>query len=198
MSLPGYSPTRERVQVLWYYHQKDVCQYRCHLSENQPYYAHTHLQVENSSEASLWETIPLPASSLERMPSIFVQWPIHSPTPSSPLSSPLSRMPTQQLRGEDLQQQKLRVYSRRTDPRRTIQSSVHYQEPKPISIDLECTRNFYSSPVVDDLDLPITLGTGTRSYTLHPISNFVSYHRLPHSYKAFLSNMSNVVVPKLV
>ena len=148
--------------------------------ENQSYYAHTHHQGENSSEALFWETIPLPVSSFESMPSIPVQSLVCSPipsSPSSPMSSPLSKMPTQQLREEDLPQPKLHVYSKRTNLRR-IEPSVHCQEPELISIDLESIGNSYSSPSVDDLDLPIALRKWTRSCTLHPNSNFVSYHRL--------------------
>ena len=127
--------------------------------ENQSYYAHIHHQGENSSEALFWETIPLPVSSFESMPSIPVQSLVFSPipsSPSSPMSSPLSKMPTQQLREEDLPQPKLHVYSKRTNLRR-IEPSVHCQEPELISIDLESIGNSYSSPSVDDLDLPIAL-----------------------------------------
>ena len=116
--------------------------------ENQPYYAHTHLQEEDSNEASFWEIIYLSISSFESMPSIPVQSLICFAIPSlsfSPLSSSLSRMPTQQLREEDLPQPKLHVYSKRTNLRKIKQILVHYQEPKPISIDLEGIGNSYSS-----------------------------------------------------
>ena len=119
--------------------------------KNQPYYAHTHLQEEDSNEASFWEIIYVSISSFESMPSIPVQSLICFAISSlsfSPLSSSLSRMPTQQLREEDLPQPKLHVYFKRTNPRKIKQILVHYQEPKLISIDLEGIGNSYSSRFV--------------------------------------------------
>ena len=40
-----------------------------------------------------------------------------------------------------------------------------------------------------DLDLLIAQRKGVRSCTLHPISNFVSYHRLYSSFKAFVTGL---------
>ena len=116
--------------------------------KNQPYYAHTHLQEEDSNEASFWEIIYVSISSFKSMFSIPVQSLICFAIPSltfSPFSSSLSKMPTQQLREEDLPQPKLHVYSKRTNPRKIKQLLVHCQEPKPISIDLEGISNSYSS-----------------------------------------------------
>ena len=49
-----------------------------------------------------------------------------------------------------------------------------------------------------DLDLPIALRKGVRSCTIHPISNFVSYHRLSSSFSAFTSHLSSIEIPKNV
>lgn len=46
--------------------------------------------------------------------------------------------------------------------------------------------------------MPIALRKRTRSYTLHPISKFVPYHRLSFSYQAFTSNLSSEKNPKFV
>ena len=53
-------------------------------------------------------------------------------------------------------------------------------------------------PVPSDLDLPIALKKGVRSYTIHPISNFVSYHKLSSSFLAFTSHLSSIEIPKNV
>ena len=51
---------------------------------------------------------------------------------------------------------------------------------------------------INDLGMPIALRKRTRSYTLHPISKFVPYHRLSFSYQAFTSNLSSEKNPKFV
>ncbi|CAL9096139.1 unnamed protein product, partial [Musa acuminata var. zebrina] len=48
-----------------------------------------------------------------------------------------------------------------------------------------------------DLDVPIALRIGTRPCTIHPISNFVSYHRLS-SFRSFDSNLSKANIPKYI
>ena len=50
----------------------------------------------------------------------------------------------------------------------------------------------------DDLDIPIAHQKGTRAYTQHPLSNFVSHSRLSPLYKAFLSSLSSVYIPNRV
>ena len=52
--------------------------------------------------------------------------------------------------------------------------------------------------VPSDLDLPIALRKGVRSRTIHPISNFVSYHRLSSSFSVFTSHLSSIEIPKNV
>jgi hypothetical protein len=47
-----------------------------------------------------------------------------------------------------------------------------------------------------DLDLPIALRKSKRTYTDHPISNFVSFDHLSSSFKAFSLSVSSIVVPK--
>ena len=53
-------------------------------------------------------------------------------------------------------------------------------------------------PVPSDLDLSIALRKVVRSYTIHPISNFVSYHRLSSSFFASTSHLSSIEIPKNV
>ena len=47
-----------------------------------------------------------------------------------------------------------------------------------------------------DLDLPIAHRKGVRTCTKHPISKFISYHRLPSSFKAFATNLSSVTTTR--
>ena len=47
-----------------------------------------------------------------------------------------------------------------------------------------------------DLDLPIALRKSKRICTDHPISNFVSFDHLSHSFKAFSLSVLSIVVPK--
>jgi hypothetical protein len=47
-----------------------------------------------------------------------------------------------------------------------------------------------------DLDLPIAIRKGKRTYTDHPISNFVSFDHLSPSFKAFSLLVSSILVPK--
>lgn len=49
-----------------------------------------------------------------------------------------------------------------------------------------------------DLDLPIALRKGARSCARYPISNFVNFHSLSPSYRAFVSQLSSVSIPQNV
>jgi len=62
-------------------------------------------------------------------------------------------------------------------------------------------RTFTSnlSPIIPDLNLPITLCKGTCRYTTeHPIYNFVSYHSLSLGYSTFISSFSSISLPKTI
>lgn len=47
-------------------------------------------------------------------------------------------------------------------------------------------------------DLPIALRKGVRSCTKHPLSNFISYKNVTPSFRAFISQVSRVVIPNNV
>ena len=49
-----------------------------------------------------------------------------------------------------------------------------------------------------DLDIRRAICKGVRSCTKHPLSNFLSYHRLCHQYKAFTTHLSSDSVLKNV
>ena len=57
----------------------------------------------------------------------------------------------------------------------------------------------YSFPIVDnDLDIPIALKNGVRTYTKHPLANFLSYYKLSKKHNAFISKITNQFVPRNV
>ena len=47
-----------------------------------------------------------------------------------------------------------------------------------------------------DLELPITLRKGVRSYTQHPISYFLGYSKLSPKFKLFTTNLDNIAIPR--
>lgn len=53
-------------------------------------------------------------------------------------------------------------------------------------------------PVPSDLDLPIALKKSVWSCTIHPISSFVSYHRLSSSFSTSAPHLSSIEIPKNV
>jgi len=48
----------------------------------------------------------------------------------------------------------------------------------------------------DDLDILMALRKGVRSCTKHLISNYVGYSKLPPQFKAFATNIDDIVIPK--
>ena len=51
-------------------------------------------------------------------------------------------------------------------------------------------------PEVNDLNLPIAVRKGTKSYTQHPISNYVCYNHLSPSFQTFISRLVETETPK--
>ena len=54
------------------------------------------------------------------------------------------------------------------------------------------------SDAPDDLDILIALKKGVRLCSQHPISNFISYDRLSPQYYVFVTNLSNIDIPKSI
>lgn len=73
--------------------------------------------------------------------------------------------------------------------------SVLPQSPPTPSKSLVLSPNCYE-PIIDDLDLPIAIRKGVRSYILYCISNFVSYNSLSPSYRTFVSPFSSMSIPQ--
>jgi len=56
----------------------------------------------------------------------------------------------------------------------------------------------FSNPVSNDLDLPIAVRKGVRSYTLHPLTDHLSYHCFSQNHKSFLTSLDSIVIPKSI
>ena len=109
-----------------------------------------------------------------------------------------------------LKPRELKTYSRRKGQQRQtvvsspVHSSSQNSEPDehpgtvtPLTINPSIVP-FVSNPVPkppsDDLDLPIALRKGKRN--TYPISNYLSYDRISESHRAYLTRMSDMLVPK--
>ena len=62
-------------------------------------------------------------------------------------------------------------------------------ESKPEPVPTVPTQNH-------DLNLPIALRKGTRVCTKHPMAKYISYDTLSENYRAFTTNISELVIPR--
>lgn len=53
-----------------------------------------------------------------------------------------------------------------------------------------------SEPNFDDLDIPIVRRKGTQTCTRHPLHLFLTYSHLSPTYKAFLTKLYSIPIPK--
>lgn len=85
------------------------------------------------------------------------------------------------------------VYSRKRNKTKALHSA------DPSSSDVPNLGTNYIT-LDDDLDLPIALRKSTHSCVsdTHPIQNFVSYHHLSPSFRAFISPLSSEPIPTRV
>ncbi|KAI3450101.1 hypothetical protein Pfo_006766, partial [Paulownia fortunei] len=168
-----------------------------------PFFSASSLQGENhSDEARFWKTLSLPLPDFPSVPMNPQQklQQLQQSIIHEPMLSQEKRM------GTDLTkpiQQELRVYTRRNQPQGNKYSaeSQHCHEPNPVvyeSINNSGNSNSSSSHDHDNLELPIALRKGTRTCTLHPISNFVTYKKLSPSFRAFTTKMSSVEIPRSI
>jgi hypothetical protein len=99
-----------------------------------------------------------------------------------------------------LEKPNLRTYSRRDKTDKAITRSAPDQELPlnlvPESNKFHLTPECSSADLTHDLDVPIALKKGTRSYTKYPISNFISYDSLSPSYRAFVLRFSFISIPQ--
>ena len=98
--------------------------------------------------------------------------------------------------GDTQQRPELRVYTRRKNNQ--VEENLMDTEQGHESKLNTSTQSLGVSPVIDDLDIPITLRKGVRSSTQHPISNYVTYGHLSSSAQSFVANLSEVEIPKSI
>ena len=168
------------------------------FNKQQPFFSQSYLQGE-------------PQSYLQREPFVedkefFPDLTLpHSKTNSSLESSPhntLEFVPPEYIEKlESIIQRKegenhstpLKVYSRRMQP---ALESLHAPTIHP---DKGIENQTISTPNdISNLDLPIVLRKEKRQCTQHPLSNFVSFENLSSSYRAFVSRLSSIKIPKSV
>ncbi|XP_062114469.1 uncharacterized protein LOC133825558 [Humulus lupulus] len=120
-----------------------------------------------------------------------------NPTISSenPPTSPKNTEPEGHPQDQNVQKE-IRVYSRR-ERNKQVMNPQHSQMPNPVMEPLPSKDpGILPSNKELDLDIPIALKKGTRSCTQYPISKFISYSKLSSPFKAFTSNLPNVVIPR--
>ncbi|XP_040948287.1 uncharacterized protein [Gossypium hirsutum] len=89
----------------------------------------------------------------------------------------------------DQGKQQIQVYSRRN-------RSLETDTAVPITSPTDDCSETEVPPPSPSIYLPIAVRKGTRSCTQHPISRFVSYGNLSKSYKAFVTNVDSIKIPK--
>ena len=163
--------------------------------ENESLFPQTSLQGENSiSKISLGNSSCSSCSNL-----VCATW--AATFISCPNSSILLIVIERQV-VDEFQHLELHVYSRCLNQNRKEHADppwVRTHDLNPNATKMKVIPNGASIPTkINDLGMPIALRKRTRSYTLHPISKFVPYHRLSFSYQAFTSNLSSEKNPKFV
>ncbi|KAK9177621.1 hypothetical protein WN943_026809 [Citrus x changshan-huyou] len=128
--------------------------------------------------------------------------PQKQPNPSDDQQVPSQIQPSTTQNLEDAQKPK--VYSQRnktvcTSPDcQNSESNIELLEDTGI-VQSESKLHLNSLPSFHlDLDLHIAHIKSVGTCTKHPISKFVSYHRLSPSFKAFATNLSSVTTPRTV
>ena len=77
-----------------------------------------------------------------------------------------------------------------------ITNHVCLHDPEYVPIDPLLPTTALDSSASSDLDLPFAFRKGKQSFTMHPISNFVSYDRLSPLSRQFVMSISFVSIPK--
>ena len=94
------------------------------------------------------------------------------------------------------------VYSRRRRLPMQEQDPIYLTHNQSSTPELGTSNPFNPSLLNQGFDtvlnIPVAIHMGVRSCTKHPLSNFLSYHRLCHQYKAFTIHLSSNSVPKNV
>ncbi|XP_060964985.1 retrovirus-related Pol polyprotein from transposon RE2 [Cannabis sativa] len=184
------------------------------FAENSPYFSKNFVQGENSVVQNFWELVePLPKTILD------VSLEKTQPT-SIESESDLGLSETEMLRLiknrnvlEPVVYSRKNIWERSRDhpiipaqdqmeaPNNgssstpSNSSSIPRSSLSPSNI---LSSQSVSSPTSETLDLPIALRKGTRACTKHPIAKYISYNHLSDNYRAFITNISELVVPRSI
>ena len=84
----------------------------------------------------------------------------------------------------------------------TLPKQIQESDPSSRSIEISPSNTSSKSTSIeisnDDLNHPIALRKGVRSYTSHPIYNFVSYEGLSPSFHVFVTNLDKIQIPNTI
>ena len=178
--------------------------------EEKPFYSKTDVQGENRvEEHHFWSYLdmpspafPVPVPTIPRPESMSTPKPVTpSPIPMSitPSSIPIVPVPESSPVTTQEKSKNILVYSRRQKAQKEAKNQTLSQQCQEANLDSQPTETHTgNAPLIDDLNQPIALRKGTRSCTLHPISNFVSYKGLSPNYKAFVTALTDIQIPKSI
>lgn len=195
-----YSPITKRV-----YNSMDVT-----FFEHEPYYPKSDIQGENVRESQFWDELLIKESSeIQHASPPLVLLPSDSNyTPNPNLEIPSSNSPSSSKhRSTQLESSQLRVYTRRKNENKERKNlaplmQCHDSNPNSNPAQVHSSEADHSPelivPVIDDADVPIALRKGVRSCTSHPIRNFVSYNSLSPAYRAFITSLDSVQIPRTI
>ncbi|CAN1180130.1 Copia protein, partial [Linum perenne] len=185
--------------------------------ENQPFYSPTSLQGENSSsKGNFWELdrilpSPIPPNQLpepENRELVNENEELGEPdiqVVNTEMSTTGGEM---QDMGHKNPTRELQVYHRRKTAPSTSVPDIQHTDDQPHSPgenplpENEALNHTVSNPthvlssIDTDSNLPIALRKGTRSCTRYPIDKYLSYARLSNHHRVFVTNVSNLFVPR--
>ncbi|RVW70011.1 Retrovirus-related Pol polyprotein from transposon RE2 [Vitis vinifera] len=160
--------------------------------EDQPYYQKTNLLEENlevEDQPHDW-SLPLPMPTWEDE---------RNGIQGEPKKSELQN----QGKPQDLE---LFVYLRRPRETRLEQGQNPPKHNRSLTLGEGISPNLSDSTILNppnvvqvvdtNLDIPIAIKKGVRNCTEHPLSNFLSYHKMNNNHKTFATNLSSNLVPK--
>ena len=195
-----YSPITKRV-----YNSMDVT-----FFEHEPYYPKSDIQGENVRESQFWDELLIKESSeIQHASPPLVLLPSDSNyIPNPNLKIPSSNSPSSSKhRSTQLESSQLRVYTRRKNENKESENlaplmQCHDSNPNSNPAQVHSSEADHSPelivPVIDDADVPIALRKSVRSCTSHPIENFVSYNSLSPAYRAFITSLDSVQIPRTI
>ena len=222
--LLGYSPTKKGYKCYSPKSRKFYTSMDVTFFENQSYYKKTNIWGEKSLiECSFWLPDPtiLPENTksatnlLEntQLATIF-ESAIREPKSTQPATIFKSAIPEPAITKDRIPitpdhtlihsqlaiNTKLRVCSKR---KRTQQEIEHHILPEQLHESNLIPANIPQETIIDttfnnDLVVTIALRKGVRSCTQPPISKFVSYTGLSSNYRAFVTNLARIEIPKNV